>query len=39
MFLETMPTFQQHWQSQGGLTEFQACVQNMLKLTESADNG
>lgn len=39
MFLETMPTFQQHWQNQGGLTEFQACVRNMLKLTESVDNG
>lgn len=39
MFLETMPTFQQHWQNQGGLTAFQARVRTMLNLLESGDNG
>jgi hypothetical protein len=39
MFLETMPTFQQQWQNQGGLTAFQARVRSMLNLPESGDNG
>jgi hypothetical protein len=39
MFLETMPTFQQHWQNQGGLSAFQARVRAMLNLPESSDNG
>ena len=39
MFLETMPTFQQHWQDQGGLTAFQERVRAMLNLPESSDNG
>ena len=39
MFLETMPTFQQHWQNQGGSTAFQAHVQTMLNLPETGDNG
>jgi len=38
MFLELMPTFQQHWQDKGGLAAFQACVQTMLNLPESSDN-
>lgn len=32
MFLETMPTFQQHWQDNGGLKAFQTRVQKMLNL-------
>lgn len=39
MFLETMPTFQQRWQNQGGLPAFQERVQAMLTLPESSDNG
>ena len=39
MFLETMPTFQQHWQDQGGLPAFQHRVRAMLNLPESGDNG
>lgn len=39
MFLETMPTFQQHWQNQGGLPAFQERVRAMLNLLESSDNG
>jgi hypothetical protein len=39
MFLETMPTFQQHWQDQGGLPAFQERVRAMLNLPESSDNG
>lgn len=39
MFLETMPTFRQQWQNQGGLTAFQARVRSMLNLPESGDNG
>jgi len=39
MFLETMPTFQQHWQNQGGLPAFQERVRAMLNLSESSDNG
>jgi hypothetical protein len=38
MFLETMPTFQQHWQNQGGLPAFQERVRAMLTLPESSDN-
>jgi hypothetical protein len=38
MFLETMPTFQQYWQNQGGLTAFQERVQTRLKLTKRSDN-
>jgi len=37
-FLETMPTFQQHWQNQGGLPTFQERVRAMLNLLESSDN-
>jgi hypothetical protein len=36
MFLETMPTFQQHWQNQGGLSAFQECVRAMLNLPGSS---
>ncbi|NJM99664.1 MAG: hypothetical protein HC800_23215 [Phormidesmis sp. RL_2_1] len=39
MFLETMPTFQKHWQDQGGLPAFQKRVQGILNLPESSDNG
>ena len=39
MFLETMPTFQQHWQNHGGLPAFQERVRAMLNLAESSDNG
>ncbi len=39
MFLETMPTFQQHWQNQGGLTAFQERVQTTLNLSKRSDNG
>jgi hypothetical protein len=39
MFLETMPTFQQHWQNQGGLSAFQERVRVMLNLSKSGDNG
>jgi hypothetical protein len=39
MFLETMPTFQQHWQNQGGLSSFQVRVRATLNLPESSDNG
>lgn len=39
MFLETMPTFQQHWQNQGGLSAFQERVRVMLNLSKSSDNG
>ena len=39
MFLETMPTFQQHWQNQGGLPAFQERVRVILDLPESSDNG
>ncbi len=39
MFLETMPTFQQHWQNQGDLSAFQAHVRSLLNLPESDDNG
>lgn len=38
MFLETMPTFQQHWQNQGGLTVFQERVRTTLNLPETSDN-
>lgn len=38
MFLETMPTFQQHWQNQGGLPAFQERVRAMLNLPESSDD-
>ncbi|WP_228041025.1 hypothetical protein [Nodosilinea sp. LEGE 07088] len=38
MLLETMPTFQQHWQDQGGLPAFQEHVRSMLKLPENSDN-
>jgi hypothetical protein len=34
MFLETMPTFQKHWQDQGGLPAFQERVHSMLNLPE-----
>jgi hypothetical protein len=33
MFLETMPTFQQHWQNKGALSAFQAHVQDRLNLS------
>ncbi|MGA7935859.1 MAG: hypothetical protein WCA35_20070 [Kovacikia sp.] len=39
MFLEMMPTFQQHWQDQDGLPAFQERVRAMLNLPESSDNG
>jgi hypothetical protein len=39
MFLETMPTFQQHWQNQGDLSAFQTRVRSLLNLPESGDNG
>jgi len=39
MLLETMPTFQQHWQNQGGLTVFQEHVWTMLNLPGKNDNG
>jgi len=39
MFLENMPTFQQHWQNQGGLSAFQEHARAMLNLPESNDNG
>jgi hypothetical protein len=39
MFLETMPTFHQHWQNQGGLPAFQERVRAMLNLPESSHNG
>lgn len=39
MFLETMPTFQQHWQNQGGLSAFQERVRVMLNLSKSSNNG
>ena len=38
MFLETMPTFQQHWQNQGDLSAFQARVRSLLNLSESGDD-
>ncbi len=38
MFLETMPTFQEHWQEQGGLTAFQERARSILNLPESSDN-
>ena len=38
MFLETMPTFQQHWQDQGSLPAFQERDRTMLNLPESRDN-
>lgn len=39
MLLEDLPTFQQHWHYQGGLTAFQERVRAMLNLPESGDNG
>jgi hypothetical protein len=39
MFLETMPTFQQHWQSQGGVAAFQERVQTTLNLPKKSDDG
>jgi hypothetical protein len=38
MYLETIPTFQQHWQNQGSLTAFQTHVRTMLNLPKSGDN-
>ena len=38
MFLETMPTFQQHWQAQGSLPAFQERDRAMLNLPESGDH-
>jgi len=38
MSLETMPTFQQHWQEQGGLPAFQERVRAMLNLPEESNN-
>jgi len=38
MFLETMPTFQQHWQNQGGLAAFQERVRTILNLPANSDN-
>ncbi|MEH2361888.1 hypothetical protein [Nostoc sp.] len=39
MRLETMPTFQQYWQNQGGLTVFQERVRTALNLPPRSDNG
>lgn len=39
MMLETMLTFQQYWQNQGGLTTFQECARPALNLPARSDNG
>ncbi|RCJ31614.1 hypothetical protein A6770_19760 [Nostoc minutum NIES-26] len=39
MFLDTMPTFGQHWQNQGGSMAFQERVRTMLDLSAKSDNG
>jgi hypothetical protein len=36
MELESLPTFRQRWNDNGGLRGFQSCIQNLLDLSSDA---